>query len=637
MILKDIFERTIIEAPDVPLKCDKCLFTLFSPGYEDLLDDMLLSVVNKGKIHDAEICIFVVNPNNKCLSIIEKYNAHAIKCYTSTANIGIDIKMLVYSIHKIVDANKYIFLDADLLVLDSLQPLFDSIDDFPKDDCLGICSDQYFAWTNNFVSAYNGSLYGGKTKELKKLLGDRFDLIENYPHIVNTGVMIGTKKSFAKLYDTILSIPGLVEWSTTGFLREQIIVNIALALEKNEYILDQSYNRQLAIRTVLSYELTGKDVDSVGVGYFPFFLDYLSDPVSIIEKLSDPDDEMSIRLLDKSPDPTQQHIIKHLLEQNLSTSEYSCALENFFNPLIMSSVLFNDDFLSQFGDLFKDITFKGLKNLYDIINVNKQVIFLYYMSEYLRIEDNKENYGIVKILHFNGLNKNWQNVREYLKNNMLGVKKDIVSNTGSGIKFIISTHKNYQEKTLPSLLESMLELNNIPPSYILVVSGGWDEEKKYVENGVNYCCVTHNSFDHTGLIYIVENNIQCDYWFLLHDTCVLGPEFYTKLLKFDKKYDYVMVDGQGYLNIGLFSWKYLIEIQRYIISLKNCNKKIATLSEKMYVYAGDTTNFGDEWLIFIGYADVYKTGVFRNILYYPSIDIYKYQANIEENLGICNA
>jgi hypothetical protein len=201
------------------------------------------------------------------------------------------------------------------------------------------------------------------------------------------------------------------------------------------------------------------------------------------------------------------------------------------------------------------------------------------------------------------------------------------------IKFVISTHKDYQDVSLPVILNS-LKASNIANKNILVVSGGWIKPRKYIEDDIEYHNVWHNSFDYTGIIDILENDLKNDYWFALHDTCEAGPNFLRLISQFDSSYDYISVDPDGFMNMGLFSWDFLQKIKKYIFCFYHCGKERAMLSEQIYSKLGKSTMFC-KYLKFFGSDDVYDTGTPRNILYYEEIDLYKYQINIDDSLKIC--
>lgn len=194
------------------------------------------------------------------------------------------------------------------------------------------------------------------------------------------------------------------------------------------------------------------------------------------------------------------------------------------------------------------------------------------------------------------------------------------------VKIAISSHVSTQNKTLPILLDSLVDAN-VPSENILVVIGGSDSEKIEKKHGVIHSYVTHNSFDHNATIDIVEKGWGGDWWFVMHDTTKAGKAFYQRLNKIGAKAEHVAALKDGWLNMGLFSRKSLKDMGDYILQLKNCNKMQAILSEKMFTRMTEY-DFYDivEQIDFPFYGDIYGDGVDRQVMHLTNIDLYKFQS-----------
>ncbi len=194
------------------------------------------------------------------------------------------------------------------------------------------------------------------------------------------------------------------------------------------------------------------------------------------------------------------------------------------------------------------------------------------------------------------------------------------------IKFAINSHISQDVKVLDNLIYSLINLNKINPSNILVIVGGCEESKRETKNGVIYQFVTHNSYDHTAIITIVEEGYESDYWMCLHDTCEAGKNFYNNLLKHPKS-DFSAILEEGWLNMGLFAKNFIEKNKNYILRLKNCNKMQAILSEQMYSRMGDPSFINSRARTQLkGKTDIYNDGVERLIIYFADLDLYKYQS-----------
>ena len=213
------------------------------------------------------------------------------------------------------------------------------------------------------------------------------------------------------------------------------------------------------------------------------------------------------------------------------------------------------------------------------------------------------------------------------------------------IKICISTVKTHSEKTLPILIESLINAG-INKNDIYIFEGGHLERNEELYQGIRYIKTNHNSFDYTSLIDIVEYEIKSDYWFLLHDTCKVGPlfkELFDNCVKnklIPKNSDKMSLKYKPSMNIGFYKYSYLIKHKNLLLSFKGIDyspneilklKQIHTAKED-YIFSltdSPTDLFigADNIIRGFGKSDVYNTGILRRIEYYSQLDLYKFKAN----------
>lgn len=198
--------------------------------------------------------------------------------------------------------------------------------------------------------------------------------------------------------------------------------------------------------------------------------------------------------------------------------------------------------------------------------------------------------------------------------------KDFINHHNT--KFIISSHVSTYDKCALRLKKSFQD-NEIPDENIFTVVAGND----YKSIQGNLIVTNHNSFDHNAIIEILECNLKSKYWFVTHDTCEAGSEFFNKISKICIKHHYTSITEMAWLNMGLFSQKFILENSNYIKSLKNCNKRRAILSERVFSKLGDFGSFGKQSEVqIIKDCKIYNDGKNRNTLYFPFMDYYKFQS-----------
>jgi hypothetical protein len=190
-------------------------------------------------------------------------------------------------------------------------------------------------------------------------------------------------------------------------------------------------------------------------------------------------------------------------------------------------------------------------------------------------------------------------------------------------KFLISSHVATINKAAKKLKQSLIS-NNIAEQNIITVCAGHDN--RIFENDIYF--TNHNSFDHSAIIEVLELNLKSKYWFVMHDTCEAGNLFYEKLTKIPITKKYYGMSEKAWLNMGLISEDFLYENKNYILSLKNCNKKRAILSERVFSKLGDFGYFGLQADVqtFRNCKKIYDDNKKRIALYFPYLDFYKYQS-----------
>ena len=194
-------------------------------------------------------------------------------------------------------------------------------------------------------------------------------------------------------------------------------------------------------------------------------------------------------------------------------------------------------------------------------------------------------------------------------------------------KIVISSFKTSYETTAKLLIESLVN-NNFPKSQILLVIGGYEEKTETTYQDVKTIKVNHNSYDHTGLIEIIENNHESNYWFSTHDTCIAGNNFINFLKNYKHKKDYTSITDMGWLNMGMFHKNYLTRNAEYILSMKNCSKIRAILSERVFTRLEDYDFYIPDYECTrsLEIENIYKDNKKRNVLYFKNLDLFKYQS-----------
>jgi predicted O-methyltransferase YrrM len=246
-MLADCLGRaTILLPPEMP-PAARCIATVASKGFEPLLDDMLGSLLANGGCHEALRVVFCAGDPSTLAPIAAKYRAVLIHC-TPARPIGLSLKSILYSVARVVDAGRFICLDADLLVLGDLRPVFAMLEACPEGAILA-CREENRRAYRHLGDAFQ-RLYQGNPDEASRLLREG---VAAYPLVVNDGVFAGSRAALLALDAGVRAMPELRAWMDDrpdiGW-RNQLLFNAALAESACGVELNPIYNLQLNRRSV---------------------------------------------------------------------------------------------------------------------------------------------------------------------------------------------------------------------------------------------------------------------------------------------------------------------------------------------------------------------------------------------------
>jgi hypothetical protein len=206
------------------------------------------------------------------------------------------------------------------------------------------------------------------------------------------------------------------------------------------------------------------------------------------------------------------------------------------------------------------------------------------------------------------------------------------------IKIAIATNKNFSNLTLPIVIPSLLDVG-INKDDIFVFNAGFDKEDEVVIDGITHYYLNHNSYEYSPLIHICEKELSSDYWFLLHDTCKVGPKFKELLYNIDGLPDKLALKDKPSMSMGSYKYTYLLSVKEKLYGIKNADYSDESMNKwklwgvpnedyilwltppKAIIY-NDLNTYS-----VVKYENWYNTKTIRRTEYYPSLDIYKNKSN----------
>jgi predicted O-methyltransferase YrrM len=244
----DCLGRAEITLPSTLPRAERCIATVVSPGYTHLLDDMLGSLYANGGCQDALVLAFALGLDAECARIVAKYRATLIPCQPQ-APVNPMSKAVLYSVAQVVEAQQFLCLDADMLILGELRPLFSALDACPQGSILA-CREGNGTGFQGLAHALKLA-YGGSDLDGQYLFAS--DDEANYALVVNDGLFAGSRAALLALDGTIRGMAGATTWIDQRrdiWWRNQFVFNLALARLRCGIELDGTYNVQLHAQDV---------------------------------------------------------------------------------------------------------------------------------------------------------------------------------------------------------------------------------------------------------------------------------------------------------------------------------------------------------------------------------------------------
>jgi predicted O-methyltransferase YrrM len=245
----DCLSRAEITRPEPAPRGRLCVATVASAGFDTLLDDMLGSLVANGRCADALLVVCALGDDAACARVAAKYRATLIPC-RARAGLNPASKALLYSIAHVVDAEYFICLDADMLVLDDLRPVLGAVEAAPE-GTIYACREGNGHGLQNLGHALE-VVYGGCRDDFERLLGHPNGEWA-YALVVNDGLFAAGRTAMLALDGVIREMPEAARW-VDGHphirWRNQFVFNLALARLQCGAELDATYNVQLHAQDV---------------------------------------------------------------------------------------------------------------------------------------------------------------------------------------------------------------------------------------------------------------------------------------------------------------------------------------------------------------------------------------------------
>ncbi len=233
------------------------IVTMCSAGFERLLDSFLGSLNrNGGLLPGARVFVLNIDDNAACNRAMRAHtkqnlNVTSIPCFGLSRPLPAS-KAALYAAAEIIEADYYLCLDVDTLILQSLRPLFEQMQNVAahKILCARDANGDYH-WANmDFgvatIGEYLAAVYDLWMPTFEKhatRLGAPLSQIE---YVVNDGVFGGSRAAMLQLSNTLREwMPRERAFLDAHPIRNQLLFNLALAKNDAFARLNDLYNVQV--------------------------------------------------------------------------------------------------------------------------------------------------------------------------------------------------------------------------------------------------------------------------------------------------------------------------------------------------------------------------------------------------------
>jgi hypothetical protein len=245
----DCLGSTEIVLPPALLRFERCIALAATEQYAEFLDGALHSLARFGGVANVPRVVFVAARAPRCELIASRHGAQLVRC-RSLRGPAPSIKGVIYSITRCIEAEQYLCLDADVLVLDSLVPLFEKHAALPKGKVV-IGAE---ATPDCAINLRQGlqSIYLATPAEATRLLRGRPEA-RGECCAVNDGLFVADREALSRIDQLLRDSPEVGDWVRSRrdvWWRQKAALNLALACGDTIVPLDNAYNVQLHVQSV---------------------------------------------------------------------------------------------------------------------------------------------------------------------------------------------------------------------------------------------------------------------------------------------------------------------------------------------------------------------------------------------------
>lgn len=197
-----------------PRRVRNCIFTVVTPAYEKYAVCLLRSLDRAHLAEQATVCVLAFGITDRFRAVLDRRGVLVIEGDVLEARTPMDTKLTTTLIPHAVYADRYVYLDADMLLVGDMGPLLGPTAIADRDLWAALQSDRRAGFTNRECLLTH---VGGMEADLRDL--GATDEEAAFPGVINAGLWVGTVRSILGLdrYSTRDS-----KWLNSGSNQSQL-------------------------------------------------------------------------------------------------------------------------------------------------------------------------------------------------------------------------------------------------------------------------------------------------------------------------------------------------------------------------------------------------------------------------------
>ncbi|RYF49089.1 MAG: hypothetical protein EOO38_08705 [Cytophagaceae bacterium] len=214
-----------------PVLLERAIVTVVSPGFEELLSNLLRSLERVG--NQVPVVVFAIDASFD--TVANWPGVIALRCY-SRGEINANVKGVIYSCARWVKAKHILSIESDVVAVGSLEPLWNLLEETHGSTFAG-CRPNFYPRTKNTIQDY---------LDIERGYHAPVDWLGDAKFLFNGGVVAGNALAWRQLDERIQTLGArayiFIEGGMASSFKDEMVMNWAVNFADNVVELHAGWN-----------------------------------------------------------------------------------------------------------------------------------------------------------------------------------------------------------------------------------------------------------------------------------------------------------------------------------------------------------------------------------------------------------